>query len=73
MRNTGLDEAQAGIKIAWRSISNLRYGDNTAICTLYDHSPRADGVITHLELDILGCEIKWALTRKHRYEQSSRR
>ena len=29
MRNAGLDEAQAGIKIAWRNISNLRYADNT--------------------------------------------
>ena len=29
MRNTGLDEAQAGIKIAGRSISNLRYADDT--------------------------------------------
>ena len=29
MRNAGLDEAQAGIKIAWRSISNLRYADDT--------------------------------------------
>ena len=29
MRNTGLDEAQAGIKIARRNISNLRYADDT--------------------------------------------
>ena len=29
MRNTGLDEAQAGIKIARRNINNLRYADNT--------------------------------------------
>ena len=29
MRNTGLDEAQAGIKIAGRSINNLRYADDT--------------------------------------------
>ena len=27
MRNAGLDEAQAGIKIAWRNINNLRYAD----------------------------------------------
>ena len=30
MRNTGLDEAQAGIKIAGRNINNLRYADDTA-------------------------------------------
>ena len=29
MRNTGLDEAQAGIKIARRNISDLRYADDT--------------------------------------------
>ena len=29
MRNAGLDEAQAGIKIAGRNINNLRYADDT--------------------------------------------
>ena len=28
MKNTGLDEAQAGIKIAWRTINNLRHADD---------------------------------------------
>ena len=31
MRNAGLDEAQAEIKIAWRNINNLRYADDTAL------------------------------------------
>ena len=31
MRNPGLDEAQAGIKIAGRNISNLRYADDTTL------------------------------------------
>ena len=31
MRNTGLNEAQAGIKIAWRNINNLRYADDTTL------------------------------------------
>ena len=31
MRNTGLEEAQAGIKIAGRNIKNLRYADDTNI------------------------------------------
>ena len=31
MQNAGLDEAQAGIKIAGRNISNLRYADNTTV------------------------------------------
>ena len=29
MRNAGLEEAQAGIKIAGRNVNNLRYGDDT--------------------------------------------
>ena len=31
MRNAGLDEAQAGIKIAGRNINNLRYADDTTL------------------------------------------
>ena len=31
MRNAGLEETQAGIKIAGRNINNLRYADNTTV------------------------------------------
>ena len=31
MRNAGLEEAQDGIKIAWRNINNLRYADDTTL------------------------------------------
>ena len=31
MRNTGLDEAQAGVKVARRNINNLRYADDTTL------------------------------------------
>ena len=31
MKNAGLDEAQAGIKIAWRNINHLRYADDTTL------------------------------------------
>ena len=31
MRNAGLEEAQAGIKSAWRNINNLRYADDTTL------------------------------------------
>ena len=30
-QNSGLDEAQAGIKIAWRNINNLKYADDTTL------------------------------------------
>ena len=33
MRNAGLEEAQAGIKIAGKSINNLRYADDTTLMT----------------------------------------
>ena len=33
MRNTGLEEAHAGIKIAGRNINNLRYADDTLLMT----------------------------------------
>ena len=31
MRNAGLEEAQAGIKIAWRNMNNLRHADDTTL------------------------------------------
>ena len=31
MRNADLEEAQAGIKIVWRNINNLRYADDTTL------------------------------------------
>ena len=31
MRNAGLEETQAGIKIAWRNINNLSYADDTTL------------------------------------------
>ena len=31
MRNAGVEEVQAGIKIAWRNTNNLRYADNTTL------------------------------------------
>ena len=31
MRNSGLDEAQAEIKIAWKTVNNVRYADDTTL------------------------------------------
>ena len=39
MRNAGLDEAQAGIKIARRSINNLRYIDDTSLMAEIEEEP----------------------------------
>ena len=41
MRNAGLDEAQAGIKIAGRSINNLRYADDTILMAESEEEPES--------------------------------
>ena len=41
MRNTGLEEAQAGIKIARRNINNLRYADDTTLMAESEEELRA--------------------------------
>ena len=41
MRNTRLDEAQAGIKIAGRNINNLRYADDTTLMAKSEEEPRS--------------------------------
>ena len=45
MRNAGLDEAQAGIKIARRNINNIRYADDTTLMA------ESEGLITSWEID----------------------
>ena len=41
MRNTGLDEAQAGIKIAGRNTNNLRYADDTTLMAESEEEPKS--------------------------------
>ena len=41
MRNAGLDEAQAGIKITGRNINNLRYADDTALMAESEEEPKS--------------------------------
>ena len=41
MKNTGPDEAQAGIKIAGRNINNLRYSDDTTLMAENEELKRA--------------------------------
>ena len=40
MRNAGLEEAQAGIKIARRDINNLRYADDTTLMAESEEEPK---------------------------------
>ena len=41
MRNTGLEEAQAGIKIAGRNVNNLRYADDTTLMAESEEEPKS--------------------------------
>ena len=41
MRNSGLDESQAGIKIAGRNINNLRYADDTTLMAETEEEPKS--------------------------------
>ena len=55
MRNTGLEEGQAGIKIAERNINNLRYADDTTLMAESEEELEsqitASGPITSWEID----------------------
>ena len=46
MRNVGLEEAQAGIKIARRNINHLRYADDTTL--MAESEERGDGIPVEL-------------------------
>ena len=41
MRNAGLEEAQAGIKISGRNINNLRYADDTTLMAESEEEPKS--------------------------------
>ena len=41
MRNSGLDEGQAGIKIAGRDVNNLRYADDTTLMAESEEEPKS--------------------------------
>ena len=56
MRNAGLEEAQAGIKIAGRNINNLRYADDTNQSILKEISPgiSLEGMMLKLKFQYFG-------------------
>ena len=58
MRNAGLEEAQAGIRIARRNINNLRYADDT---TLMAESEALKGLLMNVkeESEIVGLKLNF--------------
>ena len=60
MRNARLDEAQAGIKLAWRNINNLRYADDT---TLLAESKELKNLLMKVKEDNEKSDLKTAVKK----------
>ena len=61
MRNTGLEEAQAGIKITRRNISNLRYADDTTL--MAESEEELKSLLMKLRTTICP-KLRWAIKKK---------
>ena len=60
MRNAWLDEAQAGIKIAWRNINNLRYADDTTLMAESEEELKSLLMTVKEESDKVGLKLKYS-------------
>ena len=63
MRNAGLEEAQAGIKIAGRNINNLRYADDTSLMAESEEEPKSLLMKVKEESKILGLKLSIQKTK----------
>ena len=63
MRNAGLDEAQAGIKIAGRNINNLRYADDTTLMAQSEEELKSLLMKMKEESEKVGLNIKIQKTK----------
>ena len=63
MRNAGLDEAQAGIKIARRNINNLRYADNTTLMAEKEEELKSLLMKVKEESEIVGLKLNSQKTK----------
>ena len=63
MRNAGLEEAQAGIKIAGRNINNLRYADDTSLMAESEEEPKSLLMKVKEESKILGLKLSFQKTK----------
>ena len=66
MRNAGLDDAQAGIKIARRSINNLRYADDTTYTAESEEELKSLLVKVNKESEKAGLKLNIQKTKKWR-------
>ena len=63
MRNTGLEEAQAGIKIAGRNINNLRYADDTTLVAESEEELRSLLMKLKVESEKVGLKLNTQKTK----------
>ena len=62
MRNAGLHEVQAGIKIAWRNINNLRYADDTML--MAESKEELKGLLMKVKLESEKADLKLNIQKK---------
>ena len=63
MRNAGLEEAQAGIQIAWRNINNLRYADDTTLMAESEEELKSLLVKVKVESEKVGLKLNIQKTK----------
>ena len=63
MRNAGLEEAQAGIKVAWRNINNLRYADDITLMGESEEEPKSLLMKVKVESEKLGLKLNIQKTK----------
>ena len=63
MRNTGLEEAQAGIKIAGRNINNLRYADDTTLMAQSEEELKSILMKVEVESEKVGLKLNIQKTK----------
>ena len=63
MRNAGLEETQAGIKIAWRNINNLRYAEDTTLMAESEEELKSPLMKMKEESEKIGLELNIQKTK----------
>ena len=63
MRNARLDEAQAGIKIAWRNINNIRYADDTTLMAESEEELKSLLMKVKEESEKFGLKLNFQITK----------
>ena len=63
MRNSGLEETQAGIKIAGRNINNLRYADDTTLMAESEEEPKSFLMKVKVESEKVGLKLNIQKTK----------